>query len=186
MIIEDGTGTGRKAKVTTSQMLQTDAVTVSREHYINHVNGEAFNIVFVQAPTAGDDCIFYFENSSDDDSIIEGVTLAVSGAAEVYVQINDVGTRNAAVDLVPANLNASGSKIGDGVFEQGADLDGGAATLAGGYEIERYVFYAATNSSHFNFEQDVMIQKNRTLTIWSSAIVTVNATLVYNQDPGEG
>jgi len=181
MLIEDGKGTGRKAAVSNDNFLKTRAVTVSIEHYINHHNGEAFNILFQQAPTAGDDCIFYMENSSDDDVVVEGLTLAVSGACEVYIQINDVGTRNAATDVVPSNLNASGSKLGDGEFEYGADLDGGAATLAGGYEIERYVFYAATNSSAFNFEQDVILQKNRTLTIWCDAIVTVTGTVIYNQ-----
>ena len=181
MKIEDGTGSGRQAAVNSIHQLKVEATTFSVEHYINHHNGEAFNILFQQAPTAGDDCIFYMENSSDDDVVVEGVTLAVSGAAEVYIQLNDIGTRNAATDVVPANLNASGSKIGDGNFEYGADLDGGAATLAGGYEIERYVFYAASNSSTFNFEQGVILQKNRTLTIWCDAIVTVTCTVIYNQ-----
>jgi len=180
MKIEDGTGTGRLVGVTLDNQLFAKCTTASVEHYINHHYGEAYNVLFEQAPTAGDDCIIYIENGNDEDLVIEGVQLSVSGASEVYIQLNDLGTRNAATDLTPANLNTGTGNLADGEFEVGADLDGGAATLAGGVEIERYVFRAASDTNDFNFDQDVFITKNRTMTIWCDAIVTVNGTIMFH------
>lgn len=184
--ILDGTGDGYNAKVTNEHRLETLAVTATNEHYANHAQGNAYNLLFDQAPTAGDDCIIYIQNTDDIDMCIEGIWLSVSGACEVYFQLNDTGTRNAATDVVPPNLNAGSGNIADGTFEVGADLDGGAATLAGGTEFQRFVFRAATDSATFNFEQDVIITKNATLTIWVSAIVTINGTIIFNYHTLEG
>ena len=180
MYIEDGKGSGSLVGATKDHQLLTKATTVSVEHYINHQYGLAFNVLFEQAPTAGDDCILYIENQNVFDMVIEGVQLSVSGAGEVYIQINDLGTRNAATDLTPVNLNAGSGNLADGEFEVGADLDGAAVTLAGGSEIERYVFRAATDTNAFNFDQDVFLPKNRTMTIWCDAIVTVNGTVMFH------
>lgn len=186
MNITDGSGRGYSAKVTNEKRLETLAITATNEHHTNHDHGRAYNILFDQAPTAGDDCIIYIQNGDDVDMSIEGVWLSVSGACEVYFQLNSTGTRNAATDVVPANLNAGSGNVADGTFEVGADLDGGAATLSNGTEFNRFVFRAATDTSQFNFEQDIIIPKNATFTIWCSAIVTINGTLVFNYHTLEG
>ena len=183
MYIEDGGITGRKAGVTLGGRLQVLAVTATTEHHANE-EGQAYHLLFDQAPTAGDDCIIYIQNNDEQAMCIEGIWLSPSGATEIYFQLGDTGTRNAATDVVPTNCNAGSGNSADGTFEVGADLDGGAATLDEGTEVERYVFRAAANSTHFNFEQDVFLPKNSTLTIWSSAIVTVNGTLVFNYHSG--
>lgn len=180
MIIEDGTGKGYAAGVSDENRLLTDAVQATIEHHVNHLVGQAYHLLFDQAPTAGDDCILYVENTSDTDICVEGFYLSVSGAGEVYFHLGDTGTRNAATDVVPVNCNAGSGHTADGVFEVGADLDGGAATLAGGDELERYVFQAATDSAYINFEQDVIIPKNRTLTVWADSIITITGNMVFN------
>ena len=115
------------------------------------------------------------------DMILEGIWFSVTGACEIYMQVdNGLGTRNAATALLPVNCNVGSGNLAEGIFEGGNDLDGGAATLAAGNEIERYLFTAATPSTHYNFEQDIIVPENYTFTLWSSAIVTINATLVFN------
>ena len=183
MYIEDGTGTGRKAGVTPHGRLEVLAVTASTEHHANE-EGEAYHLLFDQAPTGADDCIVYVQNSDDDDMCIEGVWLSPSAACEIYFELGATGTRNAATATVPANCNAGSGHVADGTFEVGADLAGGAATLTGGVEVERFVFRAAANSAFFNFEQDIIVPKNSTFTIWSSAIATVNGTLAFNHHTG--
>lgn len=180
MIIQDGAGSGYRAKVTSENNLAVLAITATNEHHANHGHGHAHNLLFDQAPTAGDDCIIYIQNTNDMDMCIEGVWLSVSGACEVYFQLNGTGTRNAATGVVPPNLNAGSGHVANSTFEVGADLDGGAATLAGGTEFNRFVFRAATDSASFNFEQDIIIPENATFTIWVSAVVTVNGTVVFN------
>ena len=179
MYIEDGTGTGSKAGVTPNHRVTVLAVTTTVEHHANE-EGQAYHLLFDQAPTAGDDCIIYIENTNDVAMCVEGLWLSPSGACEIYCNLGGSGTRNAATDIVPVNCNAGSGRDADGTFEVGADLDGGAATLTGGEEVIRYIFRAAADSTYFNFEQDIFVPKNSTLTLWSSAIVTINGIVVFN------
>ena len=169
------------ASVSAENRLRTDALTSTTEHHVNHLHGLAFNVLFAQSPTAGDDCIIFIQNTDDTDLCLEGLWLSVSAACEIYFQIGDDGTRNAATDIVPVNLNSGSGLLADGTFEVGADLDGGAATLAGGAEFNRLIFRAAIDTAHFNFEQDVILKRNGTLTIWcSQAAPTVTGAIVFN------
>lgn len=179
MIIEDGTGQGYQAGVNSENRILTDSIAASPEHAAN-VAGNAYHMLFDQAPTAGDDCIIYIENSDEIPMIIEGLYLSVAGATELYFHLNDLGTRNGAGAVIPVNCNSGSGKTADGTFEVGLDLDGGAATLAGGVEIERYIFIAATGSAYFNFEQDIVLPKNATFTIWCSAIVAITGNVIFN------
>jgi hypothetical protein len=181
MFFEDGKGSGRKAGVNSKNRILSSAIAGTIEHDANHTNELAFNVLFSQAPTANDDAIFYMENGSDTDMTAENVILSVDAACEVYIQIGDTGTRNLATPLIPVNLNVGSGREAQGDFEVGADLDGGASTLTDGKEIERYVFRTAIDSRTYNFNQDVILKKNRTLTIWcNTAGVTVTATVVFN------
>ncbi|MCK5615530.1 hypothetical protein KAR91_77415 [Candidatus Pacearchaeota archaeon] len=181
MLIEDGQGTGKKMGVNDANRGLVEAISSTKEHNANHQDGEAYNALFSQSPTANDDCIFYMANDKDITMVIEGITLSVSGACEVYFQINDKGSRNSVTEITPTNLNAGSTNSADATVEQGADLDGAAATIAGGTEFQRYVFTAAAGSNHFNFEQDLVLTKNATITIWcNDSTVTVTGTVEFN------
>ena len=158
MFLEDGAGTGYKLAITKENRLLADVVTASTEHHAN-IEGNAYNAYFAQSPTANDDCIFYLVNSDVNDMIIEGVTLYVSGACEIYFKKNDKGTRNSGSAITPVNLNFGSGNEADVTCEQGVDLDGGAATLTGGTEFDRIIYAAASSSSYYNFEQDIIIPK---------------------------
>jgi len=180
MQVEDGGNTGAKMTVTREGYANVAAVTASTEHHANAEHGDAYHMVFEVTPTAGDDCFLFLQNDDDKLMTVEGIWLSPAGAAEIYFQEGNAGTRNAAVVNVPAQCNFGSGNTADGTFETGVDLDGGAATLAAGTEFERYIFRAAANSGYFNFEQDIIIPKNGTLTIWSSASVLINGTVVFN------
>jgi hypothetical protein len=180
MIIEDGKGTGKKASVSSEGFIKVASVQVSVEHHINHHHGEAYNFVFDVTPAGADDCFIYMKNTSDKDLILEGIYISVAGACEVYMQLNADGTRNSATAYTPVNLNAGSGKTAEGTFEYGTDLAGGAATLAGGTEAGRGVFRAAGDTKFFNFDQDIIIPKNKTYTLWSSASVAINGMLAFN------
>ncbi len=188
MQIEDGHGTGNKAKVSTAGHLRVHAITQTMERHTNDEHGDSYNVLFSQSPTAADDCFFYMvNNSSEKEIIVEGIWLGFINAtavdAELYIKIGDKGTRNSATALTPANLNAGSGRAADGTFEKGADLDGGAATLTGGTEIERFVFADVQNltSKMFNFEQDIILPKNETMTMWATdAGATYYVTVVFN------
>lgn len=187
MIIEDGKGSGRRAAVGMGNMLRVHAVTQTMERHTNDEHGDAYHCVFSQSPTAADDCFFYMVNNSDDKEIvIEGLWIGFINAdgddPEIYFKLGDKGTRGSATALTPTNCNAGSGKAADGTFEKGADLES-AATLTGGTEIERYVFANTVNltSSHFNFEQDIILPKNETFTMWATdAQATYYVTVVFN------
>jgi hypothetical protein len=174
MIIEDGKGSGYKVGASSENRMLVDAVIATIEHHVNHHDEEAYNVIFSQSPTAGDDCIFWMKNTSDVDMTVEGLTLGFKDAtavdAEFYIKLGDSGTRNSASTLTAANLNAGSGHSADGEFEQGADLDGGAATLSGGVEVKRWLFANTQDrqSSFINFNQDIVIPKNQTFTMWAS------------------
>ena len=182
MQFEDGKGRGHRCAVNEDNRALTEAVISTIEHFCNHAKSDAYQLPFEQSPTAGDDCIFYVSNDDQTkDMSVEGFVLSVDQACELYFQLNDKGTRNGATDIVPVNMNAGSGKSAIGTFEQGADLDGGAATLTGGTEFTRMIFRAATDSAYWNFEQDIILPRNATLTLWcSNAAATVNAAMIFN------
>jgi hypothetical protein len=182
MLIEDGKGRGYKTAVDSENRAETSSVTRSTAHHSNMHEGQAYHALFDQSPTANNDCIFYMVNSHTTDRIVvEGVWLSVDAACEVYFKANDKGTRNSATAVTPVNCNFGSGNAAEGTFEQGVDLDGGAATLTGGTEFERYVFTAGLRSTYFRFDHDIIIPRNQTMTIWcTSSAATVNGTVVFN------
>ena len=182
MRIEDGTGRGFSAKVDGEHRLWVEAVTRTAEREANEDHGDAYHVAFSKSGTANDDCIFYMVNSSESkELVIEGAWLYVSAAVEVSFELNAKGTRNGATALTPTNCHAGSVNAADGTFEHGVDLDGGSATLDGGTEVSMYKFIAETATKYCNFEQDVILSKNQTLTIWSSSsAATITGHVVFN------
>jgi len=179
--IEDGQGNGKSVGVSDENRIKAECITSSNEHHVNHQHAQAYNVYFEQSPTANNDCIFYMVNDSDTDLCVEGIKLSVDGACEVYLQINDKGARLSATELTPINLNGGSGNIADGTFEKGADLDGAGSTITGGKEFERIKLIAATPTQLFNFEQDLILPKNSTMTIWcDTSTVTVDGTIIFN------
>ena len=180
MLIEDGAGSGYKAKVGTDNRLKTVAITASAEHHVNHADGEAYVAVFASNPAGAGDVLFYLKNNGDTDMVIEGVTWQTSAAEEVYYKIDDSGTPGGTSDtLVPANLNAGSGNVADatclGTIADGAvDITG----LSGGRIVESLYLTSAT-SEHFNLEQDLIIPKNKTFTIYCVGGDTLLRGTVY-------
>ena len=170
LIIEDGKGTGLTAGVNKENQLLTRAITESVEHHVNANEGEAYSIPISVSATAADDCIFYLKNTSDEPITIEGVTVGAHTTTahdSVYFKLGGSGTRNAATDVTPVNLNTGSGNKASGDFETGVDLDGGAATFTSATEFERlHIDGTGKDSSNFNFSQDLIIPKNGVFTIW--------------------
>ena len=178
MIIYGGTGNGYAAGVNEDNQLRVRAVTLSGEHFHNHHDADAYHVVFNQSPTAADDCFFYLENTSTTkDLIVEGVCVGVKDCTAddtVYFQVNDTGTRNSGTAVTPVNMNTKTSKVAEATCEKGADLDGGAATLASGSEFFRIVFPGITDSANkfYIFEMDLVLGYGKAMTIWCGGSAT--------------
>jgi hypothetical protein len=149
--------------------------------HTNKEHSETYSMRITQVPTAGDDCIGYIENTSDKIMIINSIDIIdVAGAVEFYIQLGDKGTRNGAVAVVPVSLNSGSGNVADGIFEQAVDLDGGAATLAGGAETHRWNLVAANESKQLILPGKIIIRKNQTLSFWANAIQEVDWTTYFH------
>ncbi len=179
--IGDGGGSGRAAKVTPLQQLETFSQSVSAEHYANHRLGQAFADRLRQTAGGNDVCLAYMENTGEKTFILEGVTQAVDGACELYIELNNEGTRNSPTDNVPVNLNTGSGITMDITMEHGTDLAGGAATLTTGDEVERAIYRAATNSAHANFAADIVVRPGGTVTLWcdTTGVEVVSTLILY-------
>jgi len=168
MKIEDGKGTGYQAEVDGEHKLEVSAVSRTAEHHANHDHGDAYSAIFAVNPDGANDCIFYLKNNDDLDLIIEGVTWQTSGAEEVYYKLNDVGTavKTNGADIVPVNLNAgSGNAANVTCYSNVADGAVDITGLSGGSTIESLYLTSAT-SGYINAEQDIIVPKNKTFSIY--------------------
>ena len=178
MIIEGGTGNGYRAGVTPEHRLLTYAVTATEQLHVNTTEQECYSIVLDQNPTSTNDCVLYIKNTSDMDLVLVSIGCFASGATELYFQINNTGTATSATTLAAVNRNAASSKTADATIQQGPDLQ-----LTAGDEVDRIVLSAANLFIKHRWDSGIILPKNGTFTIWTSADMVVNATLtVYFHD----
>lgn len=183
MFIEDGTGTGNRVRVDNENRLVTKTVSVSLEHHINEDEGKAYNALFAVNPDGDDDCIFYLKNNDNDNLIIEGVWLSVSGAEEVYYKIGEVGTavKTNGADIIPANMNAGSGKTANvicysNISDGAVDITG----LSGGSIIQKLWLTSASDTKFFNSETDIIIPKNKSFSIYCvGGDVLIRGTVVF-------
>ena len=162
MKIEDGTGSGKSAGVDSENRLLSDSVSRSLESHTNLDHGDAYSLLFSATPAAPADCFLYLKNEDEKDLIIEGFGLYLLADEYVDVVITDAGTPLGGTDIVPGNLNAGSGKTASGTFQHGNDITG----LDGGRTIYRIYHTSSTGTDYTNFEMDVVLSKNTTLTMY--------------------
>lgn len=175
--LEDGKGTGNQAEVKSNKLL-VSGVFSTQEHYANHNQGRAFNILFSATPTGAGDCFFYLKNEDPDYAMsLEGIWLKMEADDYVEVSILDDGTPIGGNDIVPINLNTSSAIQAAGVFQSGADITG----LTGG-KITHKLFHATTKDSIYrNFNMDIVLGSNASLALRVGAgTVAIEGMLPFN------
>jgi len=183
MIIRDPlTGTG--ARVNGEGRMEVESVILSAERHANQHEGRAYNAVFATAPTTAGDCFFYLKNQDDIDLVLEGIYYQASAAEEILIKIGDTGTavKTDGEDIVPANLNAGSGNVADVLCysetgDGGSDITG----ISGGVTIDKIYITAAADNQYYNFEQDVILPKNKTFTMYAvGGDVNIRGTVVFN------
>ena len=189
MLIEDGTGSGRTAGVNAENKLEVVAVTASTEHATNHHDGLAFNICseitpVPPDPSAGDyrSCIFYIKNTSEIDMTIEGIDIRLGGTGEedvIEVVGRDSGSPLGGITVIPANLNLGSGNPAEGVFLQGSNITG----IDGGECLQR-IWIKSNGTNSYNFNQDIIVPKNRIVTFYSrNSVAELDITISFNYHP---
>ena len=158
-LIEDGKGSGILAAVGAGNRLKTQAVMISSEHYANHNDGQAFNLIFSQTPTGANDCFVFIRNTSENDIVIEGVSIKSAGAEQINFYFNNDGSAGDVTIATPSNCNAGSGRAADGFFATGNDISG----LTQGTLVTSLFVPSGTETKHYNFPQDLIIPKNRNI-----------------------
>ena len=178
--IIDGTGDGFRAKVNSSNQLETNSVSQSVEHYANLTNGKAWHAVIEQTSSGGNDNIFYFKNTGQTNYIIEGFTYRVASAESVLIYLNNtVTTLAGGTTVTPANNNTSSAAIPNATIEAGNNITG----VTVGTLVDR-VYMTSTETSGFNFDQDIVVAPGGDFMIQAvTGGVAVSMTIIFHEAP---
>ena len=177
MIINGGTGNGYAVGVNEENSLKVSAITTTVEHHMNHHDGLAYNLIFSATPTATGDCFVYIKNTDDADMSFEGIDLWNTASEYIDIKLNDSGTATGGTAITPINSNAGSGNEADGTFEAGANITG----LSGGKTAYRIYHKGSTGMVHYNFEQDIILPKNKTLTLYAELGGTpLGGNIIFN------
>jgi hypothetical protein len=160
--IEDGSGDGYRAKVDGANRLFVSSISESLEHHTNTIHGDSYNLIFSLTATTSGSCVLYIKNSGDENIIFESIMLRSASLEIVEIKINNVGTPVGGTTATPANLNAGSNRQAYGTFLVGSNITG----LTGGITIFRYFINDGGSSSEYNFDQDIILPKNRILSMY--------------------
>ena len=173
---------GNVVLVTDDGRLAAETVASSVEHHVNHAKGKAFNLLFTATPTNSTNPFLYIKNTSDEDLAIVGFTLHFVASEWIDVKLGDVtGTPAGGTNITPANLNSGSGVIADG-GNTGSFQNGNAITaLSGGTVVQRIYHETSAGSTTYNFEQDIILQKNGVLTMYAeTGGAALNGVLIFN------
>ena len=174
--IKDGQGKGYLLGITSENRMKGDVVIQTLEYHSNVHEATAYHLVFSATPTATGDCFLYMKNTDDDDLIVESIWFRVASAESVSVKLGDTGTPVSGSAVTPTNCNAGSANSATGTFQTGSDITG----LSSGSVVEKY-WLTSTTSVLFNFEQDIILQKNSVLTLYATTgAVALAGTVVFH------
>jgi hypothetical protein len=175
MIIEDGSGTGRKAKVSLENQLQVDAVTKTLMAHASLLEQSAFSLVFSQISNGGaGDCILYMKNLDIKPLIISQLWASVTVADTIFARYGMTGTPSGGTTPVPVNLNTGSAATANGLFHQHTVIGG----LAGGTVMFRSYFTANAISQRLYFDDAFVLTQNG---VWTLHVTTAAANTVSGQ-----
>jgi len=171
MMIDDGTGTGRKAKVNLSNRLETDSSTTDSLEVLNE-QGSVWSLPIDAVVPSGATKFFYLLNNGVNIVGVAAVRIATS-VAGVYRFIKVTGTAGGgtAVTAVPNNLGSSTPPPAGG--QKGTDITGltEAACLL--------PMYCAANTFYeFSLPSRWYLTPNTAIAIQAPATATVNGSLL--------
>lgn len=174
--IDDGTGSGRKASVTSDHLLQTLSQTFVFDHYVNHVNRKAYSCVIEQTPAGAGYSFFYIKNNDDSDLIITSFTVYTPSVETINVYLNSSGTA-VGTDYTPINRYSGSANTASVTCIVGNNVTG----LTNGNLVDKIIVLGSSvGMIKHNWVSDLIIPKNTTLSLTATTgSIKINATLSF-------
>lgn len=160
MILEDGTGTGKKAGITNTNLLRVLSYNLEFEHYANHTLNSAYSVVFNQTPD-DNGTFLYLKNTDDDDLSVSAITIYCDTTGIVEVRLGQTGTPVNGTDLTPTNRTSGTADTAECDCESGNNITG----LSGGNLIDRIFCLGTYGSKKYAWRSGLLLPKNTTLTL---------------------
>ena len=172
-MIEDGKGSGGTAEVRNNK-LRTYSIIEEEQAHANEDEGNAFSVVIDRATDGGAQQFFYMKNTGDADLHVTSIKTFVSADTEIKVLLNVTGTATSPATITPVNRNTGSGNVISGTFQTGNDL-----TMTGGDTVDLIRFDSADGvaSKKFSWGSGLILPKNGTLCLESSAAATINMTI---------
>ena len=125
------------------------------------------------------------KNTSLIDITIEGITHRLSGSGLIdalEIRGGDVGDPINGITLTPVNMNLGSGNTAEGTFLTGENITG----LTGGTVLNK-LYLESNGSKYYNFDQDIIVPRNRVLAIYSMGSVgELSITIGFNYHPSIG
>lgn len=123
--IEDGHGSGIRAKINAEGFLDVNAVAVFQEQHINELNNKVWSIPFEGLNPAGtDDYVIYIENTGDKIINVSDIRISADTAAtQVEVQVV-TGTPVGGSAITPVSRTIAATATPTATVESGTDITG--------------------------------------------------------------
>ena len=183
MKLQDGTGKNYWARINSNNQLETSSVIVTEEHYVNHVYGKAFNILWDFSVSTGNDrAAIYVKNTGITTIVFEGFNYQGSADMEFYAHWDTDGTPVGGTPMVIGNLNAGSADLLNVTALTGDGMTG----LSGGRLFYRGKVMGSQQSQFANFDADLILPPQHNLTVYvsSSAGFSLMGFLVCYEDVG--
>jgi hypothetical protein len=123
--IEDGTGGGNRAEVTSENRLKTASLTRTGDRIVNIDSGKLWSVVFEDVdPTGADDYFLYVKNTSSSISyLITDIRIASTVAGRGQVHFVE-GTAVGGTSITPVSRNSSKTPVPSFTAQNGVDITG--------------------------------------------------------------
>ena len=165
--IEDGTGSGKTAKVNYENRLLTYSIIESEPQHANEEEGRVFRALAFITPSIVNPSIetetsfFYMKNTSTDRLRIYKIKLWAENNEIIDIYVNKSGSPVGGTEIVPVNANFGSGIQAEGTFLKGNDITG----LSGGTLIGRIRVPADHNTHDIDFESTLILPKNNNLVL---------------------
>lgn len=110
MKINDGTGTGRQARVNFLNQLDAYSSTEQYDRTYNKLYGQCWSVESNTTPVGANDFIFYFKNTGSESYCLTDVRASAAGASTLTInKVSGTPTFAAGADLTPVSRNLGSS-----------------------------------------------------------------------------
>lgn len=166
MIIDDGKGSGVKAKVTKDNRLAVTSISKSAQAHVSSSDKEAYQVLAEQAIGTSDVPVLFLENDHNSKILVvtfmrvESVGAAASNTAAYFsIYLGKVYASGGA-DLIPVNVNQSSGNLAQAICKDGSS----SLTLTNGDLIDKN--YTSNSMQAYNKDGSIVLNKGDSISIW--------------------